>query len=271
MLGSVLSRVPFSNQLSPLQAQVDIAIGGFVQQASDWRSLAAMAAGGVAYRAGRIGFLPSRVLSVGTGLTAEVSVFEITHRSLVGARSPRPQFDTSGTGGETPPLHPENPNLWKWSGPGGLKQGLLHSLVTFGTLKGMGKVAQGENLLVQHFLQDSAMVLGHQVSGSLGITPRPSEGLAEQFLHASATNLQLGAGSSFLHIMTPGLHSLERGLDLSLRWCGGERPRGPILLSNEWALAEGHEAQETRSDIPVRDNLKNPHVLMMASQGERKG
>src|SRR5262245_61330306 len=77
-----------ASTLTPLQSQVDGLVGGFAAQATDWRSLAAMTAGGFAYRAGRIGMMGLgsgglvRALSVGVGLTAEVSTFEGSHRAL---------------------------------------------------------------------------------------------------------------------------------------------------------------------------------------------
>src|SRR4029453_17777408 len=194
-------------------------VGGFAAQATDWRSLAAMVAGGMAYRTGRIGIMglgnssalrvstTLRVASVGLGLTAEVSTFELTHRSL---SSPS-----------------QNPNLWRWNGSGGIRQGLLQSFVTFGALKGAGRLVQGENLIAQHLFQDSAMVLGHQVSGALGIAPRPTGTLAEQFLHAEATNLQIGAGMALAGRLAPGLQTLERGLDLSLQSPLSTSPRNP--------------------------------------------
>src|SRR4029453_1046428 len=87
---NLLSRVSVSSSpsLTSSQAQVDGLVGGFVAQATDWRSLAAMMAGGTAYRIGRVGALGLgtgngvRALSVGAGLTAEVSTFELTHRTL---------------------------------------------------------------------------------------------------------------------------------------------------------------------------------------------
>jgi len=206
--------------LSEAQTQADACVGGFLRQATDWHALAALTAGGMAYRLGRIGVMSLgsghgiRALSFGAGLAAEVSAFEIAHRSLVGARFPRPQFTSNGTGGETPPLHPEIPNFWKWSGHGGLREGLLSSLVTFGTLKGFGRLAQGENLIVQHGSQATGMVLGHQIAFHLG-GARPVGDLTTQFLHAEATNLQLGAGMAVSHALTGGrLHGIERGLDL---------------------------------------------------------
>src|SRR4030095_1563513 len=192
-----------------LQTQVDGLVGSFAEQATDWRSLAAMAAGGMAYRVGRIGFMgleggqAVRALSLGAGLSAEVSTFELTHRVL----------SSISVGGQH--RAPLRANLWSWNGQGGLRQGLLQSFVSFGALKGAGHLARTENFIAQHLFQDTAMVLGHQVTGVLGINARPTGSLAEQFLHAEATNLQMGAGMAMVHGVVPGLSGLERGLDLA--------------------------------------------------------
>src|SRR4030095_983616 len=173
-------------------------------------------------RAGRIGVLGMgsgsalRALSVGAGLTAEVSTFELSNRLL----------------------QAENRNLWRWSGPGGLRQGLLQSLLNFGALKGAGRLARGQNLIAQHLFQDSARVLGHRTAGSLGIIDRPAGSLAEQFLHAEAMNLQIGAGMALAQHMAPGLHSLERGLELTLRSQGTGLSRSePSLTPRGFKLA----------------------------------
>src|SRR4030095_4714658 len=42
-------------QASPIQGEIDGWVGGFVHQATDWRSLGAMVAGGVAGRGGPCG------------------------------------------------------------------------------------------------------------------------------------------------------------------------------------------------------------------------
>src|SRR4029434_9940269 len=185
MTDSLLSRArPSLIQVStPLQSQVDGLVGGFAEQATDGRSLAAMMAGGVAYRAGRIGVMgigggnAVRALSVGVGLTVEVSAFELSHRGLLSMTG-----DSHGG---------PQANLGRWAGEGGIRQGLLNSFVTFGTLKGAGHFAQSQNVVLQHLIPDTGMVLGHQVTGALGLAPRPTGTLAEQFLHAEATNLQL--------------------------------------------------------------------------------
>src|SRR5262245_23976064 len=105
---SILARASLSpSSLTPIQSQVDGLVGGFAAQATDWRSLASMALGGMAYRAGRLGVMglgsgnALRAASIGIGLTAEVSAFEISHRSLS-------SIGASGYG--------ENPNLWRWAG-----------------------------------------------------------------------------------------------------------------------------------------------------------
>src|SRR4030095_5575142 len=192
-----LSRLSSSVRvLNPLQTQVDGLVSGFAEQATNWRSLASMMAGGRAYRAGRIGVMGLgngsilRAASIGVGLTAEISTFELSHRTLSGLGS-----------------HPHgSTNLWRWNGNGGLRQGLLQSFITFGALKGAGRLAQGENLAAQHLFQDTAMVLGHHATSTLGLAPRPGGSLAEQFLHAEATNLQLGAGMTLAHCFSPGFH-----------------------------------------------------------------
>src|SRR4030095_5315636 len=163
----VLNKVEGSSLFSPIQSQVDGLVAGFVEQATDVKSLAALTAGGLAYRVGRIGILGfanghlGRALSVGAGLAAEVSAFEATHRSLHS-------------------VHPDNPNLWRWSGPLCLKTCLLASLVTFGTLKGLGNLTQGQNLMIQHGAQDLAMVLGHQLVHRAGIGTNTEGNMAEQ-------------------------------------------------------------------------------------------
>jgi hypothetical protein len=204
--GSILNHSSFqdlSAALTPFQSQVDALVSSFIHQSTDAVALASLAAGGVTYRLGRIGVLSTRIgtgldpfkriFSIGTALASEVVAFEMTHRALQ-----------------------QNPNLWKWNGSGGLREGLLHSLITFGTLKGAGRLAQGENLVVQHLLQDSAMVLGHETAGLFGVIPKPQGSLPERFLHAEAVNLQMKAGLSILHGGLPQLESMEKSLDLAL-------------------------------------------------------
>src|SRR5262245_53767797 len=253
---NLLNRSSVSPVLSPLQAQVDGVVENFSRQATDWRSLSALVAGGMAYRLGRTGVLASgltvavRPLSVAVGLGAEVIAFEAAHRSLQ-------SLTGEGHG---------NPRLWRWDGPGGLRQGLLNSLITFWSLKVAGHLVQGENLLVQHFFHDSAMVLSHHVLGHLGVASQPSGSLVEQFLHAEATLLQLNAGMALTRHFAPGLQALEQGLDLSLRIMEANKRKqfpwwGESSSLLQPAFAEVGRIGRSQSPEEV---LKGPPVLKMS-------
>jgi hypothetical protein len=201
----------------------------FVEQATEPVTLAAMVVGGMAYRIGRIGVLsmdvgatgwePVRFASIVAGLGSEVTAFEITNRALISLRE-RAGLKPAPTG-----------NLWNWSGAGGWREGLLSSAITFGALRGAGALAQWQNLVFQHALQTTTMV-GAQNIFCGGAQPcAPS--LAEQFLQAEATNLQLGAG---MGLLGHPFHALERGLQLSLQ----ERERIPFDTPSSLNLfAEG--------------------------------
>jgi phosphatidylserine synthase len=270
MSDTLLSRISSSSLQTPLltshQNQVDALVSHFAEQVTDWRSIAAMTVGGGAYRLGRIG-----VMSTGSGLTArsvplvaslvrgsslvgglatEVVAFEATHRSLFSATGER-----------------NNPNLWNWNGQGGIRQGLAHSFITFGTLRGVGAMVQGENIVVQHLLQDTAMVTGHQLSAAFGITNRPTGSLVEQFLEAEVTNIQMTGGMSLVHGLAPGVTGLEHGLDLAVRSSetGLRLPLLPVAegLLPALASATGFRIDGRRSE----NSFVSDHIMMM--EGER--
>ncbi|MFO1518924.1 MAG: malic enzyme-like NAD(P)-binding protein [bacterium] len=247
-----------SQPLTAFQAQVDGLVSQFGEEATRPQTLAAMVMGGLAYRVGRIGTLALAsqvgsaaplltVASYGIGLGTEVSAFEATNRlfsTLSGDRS--------------------NPNLWNWRGRGGWGEGLFSSALNFGLLKGVGSLAQGSNLILQHTLQSGAMVAGHHLVAHFGGLPRPEGSLAEQWLHAEVTNLQLGAGVSLVHMGVPGALALERSLDLSLR--GREISMGEPLGRNPalqgLALAAGGEGGFVPSESQEAP-LNGPTILMM--------
>src|SRR4029450_451070 len=103
--------------MTSTQKAVDQRVESFVRQTTDIKSIASMAAGGMAYRVGRVGVMssgvgaycntPLRVVSVAAGLFAEVSTFELAHRLLhsvgAGLVSAHPGGHPQGV-----PLHPEN-------------------------------------------------------------------------------------------------------------------------------------------------------------------
>ncbi|MFO1520384.1 MAG: hypothetical protein U1F57_12110 [bacterium] len=269
MTDSVLTRLSQTSlaqsaTLTSTQSAVDNMVTHFVEEATSAQGLTAMAAGSLFYRVGRLGVLAagaqtSRVAaplfnlaSYGVGLGAEVTAFEGTNRLL------------SSIGGNN-----TNPNAWRWSGRGGWAEGLTSSALTFGLLKSAGYAAREQNVILQHLVSDLAMVGGHQVTHAVGITPAPEGTFAEQLLHAEATNLQLGAGMSLLHTAAPGLHVLERSLDLSLRahsalpslrlFEGGSLASGPAL-----AMAEGRSRFVPESEGQEIDRILRPQVMAMS-------
>jgi phosphatidylserine decarboxylase precursor len=193
---SLLSRSDLSSIfLTSAQVRVDSLVGSFAEQATDLRSLAAMTAGGMAYRLGRIGAAGSQFLSVGVGLASEVAAFEVTRRGLLSLDHSRPE-------------------LWRWSGREGLAQGLTHSLISFGTLRGVGTLTGGQNLIAQHLSQDLGMVAGHHLAAWAGVGERPQGSLIDQVVEAEAVNLQMQAGMGLMHGLTGGrLQGLERQMD----------------------------------------------------------
>lgn len=174
-----------------------------------------MTVGGLAFRAGRIGFLsaaaklPVPIRSVPLllqgashlfALTMEVGAFETSHRALLSLNADSPTVS----------------GLWKWSGKGGLQEGLLQSFVNFSALKGFGKLAEGQNWLLQHSAQDLGMIFGRHLAHQIGLGEKPVGSLAEQCLQAEILNLQLGAGASLAHQISGGrLLALEKSLELS--------------------------------------------------------
>jgi len=274
--GSVLTRLgrdgfSRSSPLSPLQSQVDGLVSHFVEEAAKPRTLAAITAGSLAYRFVRAGVMGLgqahvagsllRPLSVGVGLTGEVTAFELTNRTLATL--------TVRAG-----LKPAPTNLWNWSGPGGWREGMASSFITFGMLKGAGHLSRESNLILQHSFSSTAMVAGHQTASLLGIMPRPEGSLAEQLLHAEATNLQLGAGMALMHSMAPGVAAMERGLDLSLQ----SKNVGVGLVSTPWeGRTQGPPLQPLLSlgvgvgFKPARTREQNLHILQMSSTGGEDG
>jgi hypothetical protein len=289
MSESILSRRNFFSSLSspdlpkgesPSSAQllVDGLVTRFVDEAADIKTLASLTAGGLAYRYGKAAVLSSQfsvvssgmVLpslmrggSVAFGLATEVTAFEFTNRSL----------DTILRATGRSPLQDPSPNVWSWSGTGGWKQSLINDGLTFGILKGAGYLSRESNVVFQHAFSSTAMVAGHQASAFLGIAPKAEGSLAEQLLHAEATNLQLGAGTSLVHSMAPGISALERGLDLTLQSVGQATSRSPLRMDLQGALAGGYSnggANSSKLTAGRRESpLQNPkeffQPLLMAS------
>jgi hypothetical protein len=250
---------PGKRALTPVQAEVDGLVGSFASQATDWKTLVPILAGGMASRLSRMGMMSLcggktmsllRPFSWSLGLLTESAVFEAGHRGL---------FPLMGE-------ESHNPNLWNWSGKGGLREGWISSIVTFGAFKTFGRLTEGQNPILQHGSQAAGMVLGHQLAHRVGLGPRPSGTLAEQFLRAEAMNLQLSAGMGLIHHMAPAIAAVERGMDLGLR--ESQVSSTPFFQQPVPAAAVFFPEQASFYKPPFRGFSKNTMAMSSFDEGE---
>src|SRR4029453_8953227 len=128
------------------------------------------------------------------------------------------------------------------------------------------------------------LILGHQAAGTFGIAPRPAGNLTEQFLHAEATTLQLGAGMALAHRFPPAVNGLERGLDLSVRSSNRSIVRSfdePDPRAHELTNAPSNPFFQpafaletlglTRSLRPQDENPRHPPIFFMEGGEEGEG
>jgi len=242
---------PF-HSISAIQEQVDILVSRFIDEASDARTLTALMVGGLAYRVGRVGALrlgeghlgkiPIQMLSLGTGLGAEVTAFEFANRLL----------------------RPQTPQQWSWSGAGGWHQALMNNSLTFGLQKKAGYLSRESNLIFQHAFASTAMVAGHQISALLAITPVPEGGLAERFVQAEVMNIQMRAGTSLVSGLVPGIITTERKTPSSL----SDFPNQFLLRNIEPKLALESPTNRQNSLGGIHEPVIFPSMFQMA---KRKG
>jgi hypothetical protein len=143
----------------------------------------------------------------------------------------------------------------------GLKQGLFSSLITFGTLKGFGKLAEGQNALVQHGAQDLGMVLGHDLIyhlgsyGNISLYEKPEGSFAEKLFYAEITNLQLGAGMALGHSLTGGKYS------------GLENALSPVIRPKEIFIVEKNARPREKTQSLLRNPLFYPLWSFLGAEG----
>lgn len=110
------------------------------------------------------------------------------------------------------------------------------------------------------------MVAGQQVTARLGWTSSPEGSLAEQFLHAEATNLQLGFGMALAHpIFGNGARTLEQSLDLSLRTpeLTGSSSRENPFSREAFAMAMGERSNPYTDTPPTPLEDARIHMAQM--------
>lgn len=198
---------------SHAQLEIDSLQEGFSREALNPSSLLGMVSAGFAFRAGRalslgiasnllplpLSLLTSQFLRLTSnliGFGTEVFAFEGITRSS--------QILFEGA----------DPSLLRWNGEQGFRQGLLNSALSLGSLKLSGHIFHTRNVLLQHFTQDTAMVTSHQIAAWMNWEHPSNLNLAQEYLHAEATLLQMNVGMILVHRALPSIRSLERNIDI---------------------------------------------------------
>jgi hypothetical protein len=245
---TILERSSTQSFLTPLQNQADLLVGDFTEQATDPQTLCAMVGAGAAYRLGRLASLGvgSRYLSqipnlvrlgsLGIGLAAESATFAGLQRSF---RTFEGQCPTQSFGKE-------------W----------LNAAISLGSLKAFGKLAEGQNLALQHLFSDLGMVGSHHAASLAGLEAKPEGDLFSQFLHAEAMNWQMKAGMSLVHGLAPQLSAAERSMDLlskrkegvlgSLRPTGTGLSLSPLLAGPVGEISLEPSSERVGKTLPLQ-------------------
>ncbi len=242
--------------LTPFQQQSSHLLDHFVEQASDWKSLAAMTAGSLAYQAGKIGVfsavpkllgavshpLFTKTSAILFGLSCEVSAFRTVNHIL------------------NAPLRQAQGRLLSPDEGGGLfGKEWLSTFTDFVTLKGLGRLGAGQNVILSHLFQDTGMVAWHQLAYSLALSTKPQGNLIDQYLHAEIINLQMSAGLSVAHQLSGGkILALEKSLELQAS------SRSPLEKNNiawNFAFASSHASRSFTRSAPLS---KTPSIVLMS-------
>ncbi|MBL7686343.1 MAG: cytochrome P450 [Deltaproteobacteria bacterium] len=191
-----------NEELSFFQRSIDQSIEGFSHQLTEVQSLLPLLAGGISYRLFRSGalslmgtHLPARLVAPVIGLASEVTVVEGIGRGIRGEPFISRCHENSSS------LEPTLVRSW------------FHSFFSFGLFKISGQAMAGQNLLIQHLMQDSAMVAGNYATAALGLHAAPMGSWIEQALHAEMSNVQLGLSMSLARLLTPVFSIYESSLD----------------------------------------------------------
>lgn len=264
----LLARRSASNYpLSEKQKNLDLALGSFVEQASNPANIAAMTAGAFAFRYGKLfgleGMTATGLTKVlprfatqstawTTGLVAEVAAFRTSH-NLMHGQSIAEAFE---------------------------KNGFAASMIDFALLK--TAALGGNNAVLSNFSQSNAMVWGREVSSRLGLIETDSRTYVEKLAEAQATVFALNAGSSLFGSLSGGrVHSLERVLESRLQAMHvtalpalqtlGAQLHSMSATAPEPSQLNGPASSKERTGVlsaPLRiaesltDRLKNPRSIL---------
>lgn len=195
--------------------------------------------GGLTGRLLKLGLAPASALlrpaAYGVALFGEASAFELASRSARALQGERAQ------------------ELFSLRGEQGLGRGILHSMLSFAALKGAGSLTQNAGVLLQHSFQSAALVLGHDIAASLNLQEAEQGGLISRLAQAELMNVQFSLSSSLLHSAFPGLHALERSLDLRAQAALRRAPRGA-------GVAAGREGLSRMAGLPQFEAIAGRHA-----------
>ncbi len=204
-ISAPLLRTSETFSLSSAQVQIASLEVGFTHEACNLRTLTGMVVGSLAFKASRL------------ALTESFSALGWMGNSIT-ATSLRGLAWTSATAIEvsafrgTGQLLSDSPSTESIFNP----QSFMSSYIDFITLK-TGALFHTQSLGLRRFIQDSAVVAGHQIGHAFGYTTQPSGSLSEQFLHAEAMNTSLGIGTGLAGALTGHrIHRFERNLEARL-------------------------------------------------------
>lgn len=141
-------------------------------------------------------------------------------------------------------------------------EGLTHSFLNIGILKGVGSATAATNPVLSHFASDGAMVAGNQAVAALGMIPQSSESLLHQILQADAMNWQMKGGMSLFHHMMPSLVLNERSLGLQVELPKERAEKFWDLDSSSLSMAANEREKFTPSSkkrLELRDSI-NAHL-----------
>lgn len=110
-------------------------------------------------------------------------------------------------------------------------KGLATDFLSFGVLRGVGRLAQGQNIFLAHTLQAGGMVGAHHLAYGMGLATAPQGTTFEQFLEAERMNVLQIASLSLLHTVSGGrFQSRERAQGMELEVLRNSSQ--PLLNSN---------------------------------------
>lgn len=260
--------------ISANQLQLDAIQANFTHEASDAGNLLAMTTGAFAFRYARLG-----MQSLGMARSfANVGALAFETTAFRGATNA-----VSRLRGQVPQEAVLEGRSW------------ATTFLTLGSLKAAGYASQGQNAVMGHAFQSTAMVASHNFAYGLGIATQPQGSLIAQFAHAEATNIAMGAGQSLFNLATGGaVARAERRLD-ALSEAASVRAKArpgqgleaaplpsmasadlstratlpadwPASISHEWAEVSGSglfTAREVRDTRALNDAIVNDGILKL--------